>query len=559
LLVCSRHDKRPRRPPFKTPKNHAQGFQDELFDGYFSSETGETHPRPRGSGSGAVISVGGKPYLTTPRATAAARAHFGCPSLPGAPLEDEGGEGSALSHWEATVFNVESFCGGFFLSPASSPSSPLPPLSLTRNQTQNQNPQKKQHELMAPATPEDGALQRLSPITLAALADSGWWVVAGSDDGGKDAGDDDSPLAPGAPMEWGRGAGCDFVAQSCADWARDRGNNQPYFCPGLPTPGYADGQLLVSAGLVRASDAPQAASRAACTPDGRALATCGDSPGPGRFTNGCVMASSSAPWPGGARLSCSSGGDSGARGSGDGDDDWWSARELRVFAAMGGGAGGDGKYCAAPVSDDAADRICPAAAAQQQQLSGRRGWAAAVAAAALGESAPGLGPTCSSEAAMGTYWCVSAQCVRGAAGKEDGVALDVALRDGSRRSVPCERQQEEGDSTALPPPPLAPWERGVADLARHLPEAYRSGRVTCPPAAVVCPQQQASSCPPGCAPPFGECGGQGGNGGSGGGGGAGASSSCRCLRLGATGADCRQSVIPEPPAPFYRRLRPYGG
>jgi len=95
-----------------------------MFDGYFSPETGAPHARaPAGSDAGpdrreegegerltpggAVVRVGGRPFLTTPLATAAARAHFGCASLPGAPLEDEGGEGSALSHWEATALNVE--------------------------------------------------------------------------------------------------------------------------------------------------------------------------------------------------------------------------------------------------------------------------------------------------------------------------------------------------------------------------------------------------------------------------------------------------------------------
>jgi len=464
---------------------------------------------------------------------------------------------------------------------------------------------------MAPATPEDGALQRLSTLTLAALADSGWWVVSAGGDGDGDgdgsgsggaasaaAAASASPpgplLAAGAPMDWGRGAGCAFVTQPCAEWAAARPRGQPYFCPGLPTPGFADGQLLVAAGLVDALAAPAAASRAACTPDGRALATCGDVPGPGLFTNGCVLAASSAPWTGGGRLSCASlgggiggGGIGGSGGVGGGDDEWWSPRELRVFEAMGGGAGGADKFCATPVSADPADRVCPtaaaaAAAAAVATLSARpqrRGWGATAAAATPATPAQ-PGPTCGSEAAMGTYWCVSARCVEG--GRV--VALDVGLRDGTRRLVPCEAAAAaasvkaaagaegavEGAAGAVTPAAtLEPWERGVADLARHLPGAFSSGRVTCPPAASVCAggrlqrqQQQewlaaggaaaeaaaaaAAACArSGCAPPFGECAHDGGG--------------CRCLRLDASGPDCRGSVVPDPLAPFYRRLRPYGG
>jgi hypothetical protein len=453
---------------------------------------------------------------------------------------------------------------------------------------------------MAPSVPEDGALQRLSPLTLAALADSGWWVVVMPEEEeevgeGSNRGDRSSSLVfPGAPMEWGRGAGCEFVTRPCSEWAAAAAadadasaaaaaaassTHQPYFCPGLPTPGYADGQLLVEAGLVPASKAPAAVSRSACTPDGRALATCSDSPGPGRFTNGCVLAASSAPYAAGPRLSCSGGSDDGGGGDGNDDDEWWSSRELRVFAAMGGGAGGSGKYCAVPASSDPSDRICPimvyGAAEKGAAATGRRqrrqrqqaagGWL--LGGGGGGEQhAAAAGTTCASEAAMGTYWCVSARCVAG-----DQVALEVRLPlqddqggdgggggggggGGATRLVPCERGGGGGGAMgAAEPSPLLPWERGVADLAAQLPSAFRSGRVSCPPAATVCAEERAregwkggggSGCDPAaCAPPYGEC----------------VKGACRCLRLDAYGPACRQSVIPDPPAPYYRRLRPHGG
>eukprot|EP00878_Enallax_costatus_P012603 GHUV01013162.1.p1 GENE.GHUV01013162.1~~GHUV01013162.1.p1 ORF type:complete len:398 (+),score=98.31 GHUV01013162.1:1129-2322(+) len=47
-----------------------------------------------------VQTIGGRPYLTTPKVTAVARKYFGCDSLPGAPLENEGPSFSATSHFE---------------------------------------------------------------------------------------------------------------------------------------------------------------------------------------------------------------------------------------------------------------------------------------------------------------------------------------------------------------------------------------------------------------------------------------------------------------------------
>ena len=48
---------------------------------------------------------------STPRVTRAARLHFGCNSLIGAPLEDGGGAGTAMSHWEMRAFRDEYMVG----------------------------------------------------------------------------------------------------------------------------------------------------------------------------------------------------------------------------------------------------------------------------------------------------------------------------------------------------------------------------------------------------------------------------------------------------------------
>lgn len=44
--------------------------------------------------------------MVTPKVTEEARKHFNCPELEGAELEDQGGEGTALTHWEKRILEV---------------------------------------------------------------------------------------------------------------------------------------------------------------------------------------------------------------------------------------------------------------------------------------------------------------------------------------------------------------------------------------------------------------------------------------------------------------------
>lgn len=55
-----------------------------------------------------VATVGDKQVqlLVSPRVRQAAQEQFGCPSLEGAQLEEEGSVGSAGSHWEYTHYQV---------------------------------------------------------------------------------------------------------------------------------------------------------------------------------------------------------------------------------------------------------------------------------------------------------------------------------------------------------------------------------------------------------------------------------------------------------------------
>ena len=44
--------------------------------------------------------------VVTPRVVEEVRRHYGCKSLSGAELEDQGEEGTALTHWEKRLFEV---------------------------------------------------------------------------------------------------------------------------------------------------------------------------------------------------------------------------------------------------------------------------------------------------------------------------------------------------------------------------------------------------------------------------------------------------------------------
>jgi len=49
--------------------------------------------------------------MVTPRVIAEVRAHFNCNKLEGAELEDQGGEGTALTHWEKRILENEAMTG----------------------------------------------------------------------------------------------------------------------------------------------------------------------------------------------------------------------------------------------------------------------------------------------------------------------------------------------------------------------------------------------------------------------------------------------------------------
>lgn len=103
--------------------------------------------------------------VVTPRVRDEVRKHFGCDKMSGAELEDQGEEGTALTHWEKRLFENEAMTG-----------------------THTQNP-------------------IYSRITMALMEDTGWYLP-------------NYDMAE--PLKWGAGLGCDFALKSCKEWMDTR-------------------------------------------------------------------------------------------------------------------------------------------------------------------------------------------------------------------------------------------------------------------------------------------------------------------------------------------------
>jgi len=99
--------------------------------------------------------------VVTPKVVQEVRAHFDCPTLEGAELEDQGGDGTALTHWEKRIFQNEAMTGTVHTAKP----------SYTR-------------------------------LTFALMEDTGWYVP-------------DYGMAH--EINWGKRAGCDFATKSCME------------------------------------------------------------------------------------------------------------------------------------------------------------------------------------------------------------------------------------------------------------------------------------------------------------------------------------------------------
>ncbi len=119
------------------------------------------------------MAAGTKPsqrvIIASPKVQAWARKYYGCDSVLGVELENQGGSGTQYSHWEKRTANNEYMTG-----------------------TASQNPV-------------------FSELTLSYFEDSGWYHVN---------------YSQAQQLLWGQGMGCDFVLKSCPSWPAGQG----YFC-----------------------------------------------------------------------------------------------------------------------------------------------------------------------------------------------------------------------------------------------------------------------------------------------------------------------------------------
>ncbi|KAI0240867.1 Leishmanolysin-like peptidase [Lamellibrachia satsuma] len=170
---------------------HALGFSRGLF-GYYRDKDGSPVTK-RNKSSGRPPVKDGKTIwssnitkiferkgwknvtmLVTPTVVREARRHFGCATLEGAELEDQGGSGTKISHWEKRVFENEAMTG-----------------IVTQNAV-------------------------FSRVTLALMEDTGWYRVN---------------YKMAEPLLHGYGKGCDFAKKSCKEYMQIKTNASQSLSP----------------------------------------------------------------------------------------------------------------------------------------------------------------------------------------------------------------------------------------------------------------------------------------------------------------------------------------
>jgi leishmanolysin len=91
--------------------SHALGFSATYYDQYV--DMNNVFHGSGGRTSNVVMANLGKTVtmMTSPRAIAAAQQHFGCSTMTGVEIEDQGGAGTAGSHWEKRILYTEYMAG----------------------------------------------------------------------------------------------------------------------------------------------------------------------------------------------------------------------------------------------------------------------------------------------------------------------------------------------------------------------------------------------------------------------------------------------------------------
>ncbi|XP_034944355.1 leishmanolysin-like peptidase [Chelonus insularis] len=151
----------------RTPRRSDTGkppLNEKLQTHQWSESTIKTIVRPQWHVRGGTVERSMQ-MIVTPKVRKEVREHFKCPALEGAELEDQGEDGTALTHWEKRVFENEAMTG-----------------------THTQNPV-------------------YSRITLALMEDTGWYSAN---------------YSMAQSLRWGRHLGCDFAMKSCKEWISNR-------------------------------------------------------------------------------------------------------------------------------------------------------------------------------------------------------------------------------------------------------------------------------------------------------------------------------------------------
>jgi len=162
---------------------HILGFSSKLFEYFINPNTGRKldNPLMQKTVNGQEVTV-----LTIEPLRTKLRKHFNCPNLEGAYIENEGGSGTAGSHFEKRIFMNE---------------------ALTASSSEG---------------------RRVSEFLLSALEGSGWYDVN---------------YKMAEPMFWGKDKGCDFLDKTCVK--SDKTSRFPdHFC----TPLQSEGCSLLNTG-----------------------------------------------------------------------------------------------------------------------------------------------------------------------------------------------------------------------------------------------------------------------------------------------------------------------
>lgn len=192
---------------------HALGFSGQLFPLYYDDRSWNPYRKVEQVAvefQGANRTSPSSMYISFPAMKALARRYYACDSLPGAPAD----VGSFASHFKQRVMG---------------------------------------HELMMPATSEDGQSKQVTEFTLTLLDATGWYKTR---------------LDLAQPATFGRGAGCALLQDTCSAYI-EANPLQNYYCPaereegdqctfdykgiGVCVEGVDDGCLLAGASSLRGS------------------------------------------------------------------------------------------------------------------------------------------------------------------------------------------------------------------------------------------------------------------------------------------------------------------